>query len=519
LGIQGNWDERKLLNRRDFLGLGGLSAAAILLGTGSVRSNRAVARPVFFDDPFKLGVASGDPLPDGVVLWTRLTPDPLAADGRGGMPPEEFGVRWEVATDGGFRNVVRKGTATATPELGHSVHPEVGGLLPGREYFYRFKVGPEVSPVGRTKTAPAFGSTVDRLTFALASCQAWAGGPYAAYRNMALEDLDLVVHVGDYTYEGRDTETLANFRLIHARYKTSPDLRTAHAAFPFVVTFDDHEVENNWADGISQPDNEPSNSSERFIALRANAFQAYYEHLPLRSSSRPAGPDMLLYRRLAYGDLAEFNVLDTRQYRSDQVNDQFPAGPRDPRSLDPAQTMTGSEQESWLLSNLDRSSARWNILAQQTIMAQYDYDTSAGESVNHDQWDGYVAARDRIFDYIRNRRPSNPVVVTGDWHSSWVNDLKADFYDPDSETIATEFVGTSISSGCPWAPNVAAALSANPHIKFFDGSLRGYVRCDLTPGQWRSDYRVVPSATDPAASATTLSSWVVENGNPGAVRA
>ena len=155
------------------------------------------------------------------------------------------------------------------------------------------------------------------------------------------------------------------------------------------------------------------------------------------------------------------------------------------------------------MSNLDRSSARWNILAQQTIMAQYDYDTSAGESVNHDQWDGYVAARDRIFDFIRNRRPSNPVVVTGDWHSSWVNDLKADFDDPDSETIATEFVGTSISSGCPWAPTVAAALSANPHVKFFDGSLRGYVRCDLTPGQWR-DYRVVPSATDPATPATTL---------------
>lgn len=509
MSIEGNWSRR--ITRRKFLGLGGMSAAALAMGAAGFSGSRALAEPRFSSYPFSLGVASGDPLPDGVVLWTRLAPEPLAEDGSGGMPQRKVPVNWQVAEDEGFRKIVRSGAEVAVPELVHSVHAEVGGLRPGREYFYRFRAGSEVSPVGRTKTAPAFGASVSSLAFALASCQAWVGGRYAAYRDMAEQDLDLVVHVGDYIYEGRDTRSLSDFRGLHTRYKTSPDLRAAHAAFPAVVVFDDHEVDNNWADEVPQDD------TPNFMELRSNAFQAYYEHMPLRMRSKPVGPDMFLYRKLVYGDLAEFNVLDTRQYRSDQAEGRFIA-PRDPGSLDPSMTMTGSEQERWLFEGLDRSGARWNILAQQTIMAEYDYDTGEGESINHDQWDGYVAARDRIFDFIQRRRPQNPVVVTGDWHSSWVNDLKVDFGDPDSETLATEFVGTSISSGCPWAPKVEAALSENPHVKFFDGDNRGYVRCTITPDQWRSDYRVVPNElrNDPTAPSTTLTSWVVENGRPGA---
>jgi hypothetical protein len=202
LSIQGNWDRRSFLSRRAFLGLGGMSAAAVLLGTGAVTSNRALAQPIFRDNPFKLGVASGDPLPDSVVLWTRLAPEPLAEDGRGGMPPENFGVRYEVAEDERFRKIVRRGAVEATPELGHSVHAEVPGLRPGREYFYRFKIGKEVSPVGRTKTAPAVGAALGAMSFAFASCQAYADGYYTAYRHMAEEDLDVVVHLGDYIYEG-----------------------------------------------------------------------------------------------------------------------------------------------------------------------------------------------------------------------------------------------------------------------------------------------------------------------------
>jgi len=451
-----------------------------------------------------------------VVLWTRLAPDPLAADGRGGMPAVRLPVRWEIAEDERFRRVVRRGVEWATPDLGHSVHAEVAGLRPARTYFYRFLAGEETSPVGRTRTAPELCGAPGSLAFALASCQAWVGGRYGAYRTMAQEDLDLVVHVGDYIYEGRDTETLTDFRLIHARYKTSPDLQAAHAAFPFVVTFDDHEVENNWAAGISQSDGEVSNDPARFEALRAAAFQAYYEHLPLRRQARPRGASMQLYRRLRFGDLAEFSVLDTRQYRDDQVSEAFPGGPLQPAALDPARTLTGDRQQRWLFDGLDRSRARWNVLAQQTIMAYFDYDTGSGISVNHDQWDGYNGSRRRLLEFLAARRPSNPVVLTGDWHSSWVNDLTRDPFDPDSELLGTEFVGTSISSGCGWAGAIAAAVPANPQVKFFDGSRRGYVRCRVTPEEWRSDYQVVPSADDTTAPASTLTSWVVEDGRPGA---
>jgi alkaline phosphatase D len=507
------------LSRRRFLTLTGVATASMPAAMYGLSSAPAWAAPRFPDTPFTLGVASGDPMPDGVVLWTRLAPEPLEPDGRGGMPPYQLPVSWQVATDAGFRDIVRAGVETATPELAHSVHPEVSGLQAGREYYYRFRAGDQLSPVGRTRTAPAAGARAGSVSFALASCQAWTGGRYAAYRAMAEEDLDVVVHVGDYTYEGRDHETLADFRLNHAKYKTSVDLRAAHAAFPFVVTFDDHEVENNWAAGVSQRDNEVSNDPARFLQLRANAFQAYYEHLPLRRPQRPSGPDMLLHRRLDYGGLASFHVLDTRQYRSDQLTEAFPAGPQHAEVYDAARSLMGDEQERWLFDGMDASAATWNVVAQQTIMARYDYDTGEGISVNHDQWDGYAVSRERFLSFLAQRRPSNPVIVTGDWHSAWVNDLLADFSEPSSQVLATEFVGTSISSGCGWAGAIKAARAVNPHVRYLNPDRRGYTRCVLTPTQWRSDYRVVPSATDVSAPAVTDASWVLEAGRPGAVPA
>ena len=501
------------LDRREFLyGLGGLAGLVTL---SRLPGDDTPEVPPYLDDPFTLGVASGDPLPDGVVLWTRLAPDPLAEDGSGGMPMESFGVRWQVAEDERFARIVRRGAIEARPELAHSVHVEVSGLQPGREYYYRFLSGRAVSRVGRTRTAPAPGASVDRLNLGFISCQLYLGdGTYAAHRNLAREDLDLVVHVGDYIYERFDTATLTDFRNLHALYKTSPDLQASHAQFPYVLTFDDHDVDNDWASSFSQ--GYPDVSEEEFLELRAAAFQAYYEHLPLRHTSIPRGPDMQVFRRLDWGDLAQLHVLDTRQYRSNQVGSGFPCGPRDPLSLDPTRTMTGDEQERWLLDGLAASGARWNVIAQQTMMAKYDYDTGEGECVNHDQWDGYVPSRQRILEGIASRRPSNPVVLSGDWHSSWVNDLKLDFDDPDSPAVATEFVGTSISSGCGWRDDVAFALAVNPHVKFFDGDLRGYLRCSITPGQWRSDFRVVPSPTDPVSPASTLTSWMVIDGRPGA---
>ena len=319
--------------------------------------------------PFTLGVASGDPLPDAVVLWTRLAPAPL--EPFGGMEHVNVPVRWEVALDERFRDVVRRGTALARPEYGHSVHVDVRGLRPGREYFYRFAYRTEESPVGRTKTAPASSAAPAALAFAFASCQAYPDGFYTAYRHMADEDLDFVVHLGDYLYEyplrqfggargqdlssdyDRETVTLDDYRGRYALYKSDADLQAAHAAFPWIVTFDDHEVENNWADEVSE-NNLPA---PEFLVRRAQAFRAYWEHMPLRLPQPPDGVDMRLHRRFRFGRLAEFNVLDTRQYRSDQAcGDGRDAGCA--ARLDPARTITGAEQERWLLDGLAGSRAR-----------------------------------------------------------------------------------------------------------------------------------------------------------------
>jgi alkaline phosphatase D len=242
-------------SRRSFLALsGGAAATAAVYGFSTAP---AWAEPRFPQNPFTLGVASGDPTPDGIVLWTRLAPEPQAADGMGGMPPYQVRVNWQVSADPQFRTVVKAGSEAATPELAHSVHAEVSGLRPSADYWFRFRVGNEESPVGHTRTAPAAGSDPNRVTFGLASCQSWAGGRYAAYRTMAQEDLDLVVHVGDYTYEGKNHESLADFRNNHAKYKSSVDLQAAHARFPFVVTFDDHEVETTGLTMFPSPTTKP----------------------------------------------------------------------------------------------------------------------------------------------------------------------------------------------------------------------------------------------------------------------
>ncbi len=539
--IGGNWEQRRVeafsrmgeIDRRTFVKLGGAGAAALIFGYGPF-TDKVWSQPRFSAYPFKLGVASGDPGPNGVVLWTRLAPDPLADNGFGGMPRNRaVEVRWEVATDEGFRRVVRSGTELARPELGHSVHAEVFRLSPGREYFYRFRAGGETSPVGRTKTTPQLGAAIGEMNFAFASCQQYEHGFFSAFARMAEEDLDLVVHLGDYIYEygpneyrapggnvrvheGGEITTLAAYRRRHAQYRTDRDLQAAHAAFPFVVTWDDHEVENNYADEIP----ETGQSPEAFLQRRAAAYQAYYENMPLRRRSVPQGPDMLLYRRLTYGNLAEFNVLDTRQYRDDQAADDG-TDPPNPEQHDPNRTLTGDEQERWLLDGLAGSGTTWNVLAQQVFFAQRDFDTTDAQRLSMDAWDGYIGSRDRISNFILNRNVRNPVVLTGDVHNNWACDLKADYDDPSSETFGVEFVGTSITSGGDGADTSAgqdAVVAENPHIKFFNGQ-RGYVRCTLTPEAWRADYRVVPYVSQPGARVYTRASFVTEAGNPGLVPA
>ncbi|MHC5597908.1 MAG: alkaline phosphatase D family protein [Nostoc sp.] len=506
--------------RRSFL----LGAGFLTGLTVASQLHPVLATSRFSGYPFSLGVASGDPLPDGVVIWTRLAPNPLSG---GGMPPVNVPVCWQVALDENMRRVVRRGTVLATPELAHSVHVDVRGLESNRCYWYQFQVGKEASPIGRTRTAPAVYDSIRQLNFAFVSCQDWQNGYYTAYRHLAEENLDLVVHLGDYIYEygpqssgprqhnSPEIITLDDYRGRYALYRTDTSLQAAHAAFPWIVTWDDHEVDNNYANLIP----EDNQTQEAFKKRRANAYQAYYEHMPLRLSSLPKGADALLYRRLTFGNLAEFNVLDTRQYRTNQPCDDG-LKPRCAAAFDPNATMTGSKQEQWLKKGLDQSRSRWNVIAQQTMLGQYNFSSnppSAGV-FNMDQWDGYVAARNRLLNFLNQRQPSNPVVISGDIHSSWVHDLKLDFSNPNSPTVGTEFVGTSITSDFPTAfiaPS-QAALPNNPHTKFFNGAYRGYVRCKLTPERWQSDYRAVSSIVDLNASVKTLASFVVQNGQPGA---
>ena len=502
------------IGRRAFFVTGMTGTVGLLAG-----SQTLVARAGFSNNPFTLGIASGDPTSDSVILWTRLAPEPLEDDG--GMPPTPVLVRWRVANDEGMTRVVRQGLAIAWPGLAHSVRVKVSGLQPDGRYLYQFDSGGAETIIGRTCTLPAPGAPSSAFRFAFASCQSWQDGLYPAYRNMALEDLDLVVHLGDYIYEhgvnpsgirqhdGPETTSLAAYRRRYALYKTDPHLQAAHAAFPWLAVPDDYEVDNNYAGASS----EDGVDWAQFLARRAHAYQAYYEHMPLGSKSFPLGPWMQLYRGLTVGDLLEFSALDTRQYRSHQPCGSVVSGGC-PGSMSPFQTMTGPTQERWLLDRLDRSSARWNVIAQQVMFSQFDLLPGGGKLFNMDQWDGYVAARNRITGFLADRRPSNPIIITGDYHSSWVHDIRADFNDSSSATLGTEFVGTSITSQFASAliGIVEAAVTDNPHTHFFDGRYRGYVRCAVDREQWRTDFRAVPTVMDDSAEAFMLASFVVEDG-------
>lgn len=510
----------RIKRRNLIIGAGVLTGLAI---ASQFPHQRVLAQIPFSSYPFTLGVASGEPYPTSVVLWTRLAPDPLNG---GGMPNVNVPIRWQVATDENMTNIVAKGTEIAIPELAHSVRVVVEGLKPETWYWYRFIAGNEESPIGRTRTAPRPGKYVDKFNFAFVSCQHYEQGYYTAYKYLAQEDLDLVVHTGDYIYEGGITanrprqhngpeiKTLEDYRNRHALYRSDSNLQATHAAFPWIVTWDDHEVENNYANATSQIDDDDQDPVE-FLQRRAIAYQVYYEHMPLRPFSKPEGPDLQLFRRLTFGNLATFHVLDTRQYRTDQ-----PCGDgtkeRCPEVFDPEATILGDRQEKWLYQGLNRSRANWNILAQQVPVAQRDFTPGEGQTFSMDKWDAYLASRNRLLHFLQNRKPSNPVVLTGDVHSHWAMELKADFDNPESETVGSEFVCTSISSGGDGAdtnPNVEAYLPDNPHIKFYNGQ-RGYVRCELTPYIWKSDYMVMSEVTTPNGTISKRASFVVESGNP-----
>ena len=512
------------LDRRRFLLRAGQVSAALALATSMPRGARAEGPAQKLAYPFTLGVASGDPLPDAVVIWTRLAPAPQ--EPLGGMSAVAVSVRFQVARDERFQFLECEGEVFAHPERGHAVHVDVRGLSPARHYYYRFLCDGHVSPVGRTRTAPAYGHAVDSLRFAFASCQHFETGHYTAYKHMCEEDLDLVVFLGDYIYEGvpqdgqprrhtGDTEplTLDDYRRRYALYRSDVHLQNAHARFPWIVTWDDHEVDNDYSDEI--PQDPAQQSREAFVARRAAAYRAYWETMPLRAFAEPTGPDMQLYRKLSFGSLAEFSVLDTRQYRSVTEPCGDGATPICEALRDPSRTILGDTQERWLLQNLARSGARWNVLAQQVPFVFMDVGTGPEVVVRGDKWDAYPHARQRVIDFLDAQRPRNPVILTGDVHNSWLTLLETKGSDGGVRALATELTGTSITSGGDGSEESAAApniLARNPHV-LFHNNRRGYVSCTLTEKTWTTHYRVVPFVTTEGAPIETRATFVLEDGD------
>jgi alkaline phosphatase D len=521
------------LSRRLVLGASAASATAAV-GPAVVGPAVDVIRPLWkkFSDPFTLGVASGDPEPTSVVIWTRLAPRPFD-EGHGMRGKDEVTVRWQVATDERMRRVVSSGSTATFDAWAHSVHVEVRGLQPGREYWYRFEAEGHLSPVGRTRTAPAPGAPTSALTFASISCQAYDNGFFTSFPHILADDPDFVMHLGDYVYEyGMSAtagvrnrpvpeivqprpQTLRQWRATHALYKSDPDLQALHQRIPMVITWDDHEYLNDYAGAAPDPaGGGPS-------PVRGASYQAYWEHQPLRAAARFKSGEIRLYRRLGFGDLLQVDMIDGRQFRSVP-----PCGWGEAQACeaayDPAISMLGAAQERWLYAGLGAAGARWNTIGTNVMVARLDHDGDLGELLWNDAWDGFPAARNRLLDQLVARSVPNPVFVTGDWHSTFVNDIRQDFDAPDSPVVATEFVGTSVTTngdGIVYGPYYGPMVKHNPHIRFFDGDRRGYQRHTLTHETWRTDLVMVDRVGTPTSPASVLKSFVVEAGTPGAVPA
>ncbi|MFM7345029.1 MAG: alkaline phosphatase D family protein [Tagaea sp.] len=489
--------------------------AALLAATATLG---ACALPAPSEHPFALGVASGDPTPDGGTIWTRLAPRPLDPDW--GMQRADFDIVWEVARDEGLRDIVRRGSARAEHAWAHAVHVDLVGLDPGRDYWYRFRALGHASAVGRLRTA----GQADRLRFVSVGCQNFEQGHFTAYRHIADARPDFAVHYGDYIYEGATTtnpnwprrhaggvcRTLADYRRRYAQYRLDPDLAAAHAAVPFVMSFDDHEVANNWAGDFHRQD-DPATMRAR----RAAAMQAWYEHMPVPAAMRPRGAAIAAYRGLVFGDLLDLAVLDTRQYRTPQPCDDG-VKERCAEAFDPAATMLGRAQEAWLANRLRGTRARWAALAQQVLAMRIDV---GAHRHNLDAWDGYEAARTRLHEALAARE--NNVILSGDWHRFYVGDIKANYDDPGSRTLASEFLATSISSGgdvIEQPRHVEALLRDNPHVKHFSDA-RGYIAHEVTRDSWRAELRAVEYVSRPGAPERTVARFALQSGVPGVVLA
>ena len=498
----------------------GLLQAALVAGCAPalLRHADAAAEPLF-----ALGVASGSPRADRVVLWTRLLGEAL---------PATVPVHWELAQDEAFRTVVARGIEHAEPGTAHSVHAEPAGLRPDRWYWYRFRALGQQSPAGRTRTAPAADAMPAALRFAIASCQRFDHGEYAAWGDMARQDLDLVLFLGDYIYEyatphdarvprrhqGPQCRSLADYRDRYAQYKRDPQLQAMHANAPWILTWDDHEVQNDWAGDVSQ-DQAPD-----FHQRRVAAAQAYWEHQPFPASMRPKGVDIALSHRVDWGRLARLITLDDRSWRDPQACPQPGRGGSNtvnvkdcPELLDTRRTLLGAPQEQWLRDSWD-ATRPWNLLAQQTLMARFNRQDPAQGPGRYwtDGWDGYPFARERLLRDLQARRVPNTVVLGGDVHANYVADLKLDWDDERAPVLASEFCGTSISSHGAEQSQLDKALPFNPHLRYGRSDQRGYMRFELRADRLDVELRSVASPWDAKSPVSTAARFVVEAGRPGA---
>lgn len=535
------------LSRRAVLA-GSAGAAAVI---GSASPGRAAS------DPFLHGVASGDPLPRAVVLWTRVTPTPEATPGSGRGP--RVPVTWEVATDRRFRDVVRRGRTTTGPARDHTVKVDVTRLRPGTAYYYRFSARGATSPMGRTRTAPARTATPDRLRFGVVSCANLQAGWFSAYRHLAArDDLDAVIHLGDYLYEyapgeyghgrantdirphvpAREMVGLADYRQRHAQYKADPDLRALHARHPFIVTWDDHEVTNDaWREGAEnhQPD------EGDYVTRRAAAHRAYDEWMPVRMSGTAAtGDGTQLFRSLRFGALAELSMLDLRTYRDQQAATPAPSPVPSPAGSSDG-TITGRAQMDWLKQRLRRGGSQWTLVGNPVMIAPVTFAQlprdlvdpvndvtgllpSDGLPYNVDQWDGYTRDRRELFDHIRDQGLRDVVFLTGDIHSGWACDLP---YDPATyplgDSAGVELVCTSVTSnnlkditGTPPRTSSLAVEAViqtnNRHVKYLNFDDHGYSVLDVTPERVQMDWYVIGDRTDRRAGSSWSASWATRSG-------
>lgn len=525
----------ELTSRRRLLQLVGASAATLWLPRSAWSQSRLIG------NPFTLGVASGSPTFDSVVLWTRLHVPGLLGSSLGHDPVT---VRWEMAHDDKFTRIVQSGQAIAAPELAHSVHAEVAGLEADRWYFYRFMAGDAISPVGHTRTFPKPDAVVARLRLGYASCQKWEDGYFTAWRHMREENLDAVMFLGDYIYEypGKSSKirtpsggwvlTLDDYRQRYALYKEDADLQAMHAACPWLMTWDDHEVQNDYA-GLQAGDSGFLDSSfpANFLARRAAAYQAYYEHMPIRASALTQavagllnGAEMRIYTRLQYGRLASLYLLDARQYKDPQVCTK--GGALGSSTVNPAQcaewndpkrSLLGQQQERWLSDEFSKTRSRdtgWNVVGQQTLMGQRDFMPGPGQTLWNDGWDGYTAARTRFTDSLRKHDVPNPVLLGGDVHENWVGHVKADYTKASSASVGVEFCGTSITSRSGGNARTAERLAENPHFVFADAQRKGYGVVEFTPQQLTTTLRAVDDVTSRETKIETLAVFAVQSGRP-----